>query len=409
MTFSPYELRLGTAEGDWESMLTVLRTAFNDDDFEVGEAEKAVFEPERTVFAVAGDTVAGVSSVFTRDMVVPGGIVPTAHVTQVSVLPTHRRQGLLRRMITRLHTDALALGEPIAALWASEGKIYQRFGYGLAALKLTIEAEQREMTLRDPVTPAEGRLRDVPVDSPGEMRKVYDEVYADRPGWSVRDDRSWALALLDPKSRRGGATALRATVHDGPDGVDGYVLWRVKNDWSGHGPVGTVQIRELIASTPEAYRALWHFALRVDLTRKTRYGLAAVDEPVQYLVDEPRRLQTSVNDSLWVRILDVPKALTARRYAAPVDVVIEVTDADLPDNAGRWHLVGDRDGATCTRADRPADLSCDVHALGAVYLGGTPLAALAAGGQVRELRAGMLAPASVAFGWHRAPSATEGF
>ena len=408
MTNGPYELRPATPD-DWEPMIKVLQGAFNDDDFEVSEAEKGLFEPERTVLAVTDEGIAGVSAAFTRDMVVPGGIVPAAHVTQVSVGATHRRQGLLRRMITQLHSDALALGEPIAVLWASEGKIYQRFGYGLATTRLTIEATQRELTLRDPVAPGEGRLRAVPADSPGEMRKVFDEVCADRPGWSVRDDRWWANVLDDTKSRRGGATALRAAVHDGPDGVDGYVLWRVKSEWSAGGPGGVVQIRELIANTPEAYRALWRFALSVDLTRSTRYAMAPVDEPLQYLVDEPRRLGTTVSDGLWVRVLDVPRALSARRYAAPVDVVIEVEDGDIPANAARWRLVGDRDGAACTRVEEPADLSCHVHALGSAYLGGTPLAALAAGGRVRELRAGALAPASVAFGWHRAPGATEGF
>lgn len=408
MTISPYELRLATAD-DWPQMLDVLTGAFNDDDFEVGDAERALFEPDRTVLAVTGDVIAGVSSVFTRDMVVPGGVVPAAHVTQVSVGATHRRQGLLRRMIDRLHTDARALGEPIAVLWASEGRIYQRFGYGLAARRLSIEAKQRELSLRDPATPAEGRLRPVPADVPGELRKVYDEVCAGRPGWSVRDDRWWDNLLADPKGRRGGATALRAVVHDGPGGVDGYLLWRVKSEWSPTGPNGVTIVKELVAATPGAYRALWRFALSVDLTRTTRHGLAAIDEPLQFLVDEPRALETKVGDTLWVRVLDVPRALAARRYAAPVDVVIEVADADFADNAGRWRLVGDPGDATCTPTGDPADLACDVQSLGAAYLGGTPLTALAAGGRVRELRAGTLAAASTAFGWHRAPSAIDGF
>jgi predicted acetyltransferase len=147
----------------------------------------------------------------------------------------------------------------------------------------------------------------------------------------------------------------------------------------------------------------------VDLTRTTRYWFGAVDEPLLYLVNEPRRLNGRLGDGLWVRLVDVGAALAGRTYAAPVDVVIEVTDELVPENAGRWRLAADGTGARCTRTDGDADLACDVSALGAVYLGGPTLGALAAAGRVAELRSGALAAASTAFGWHRAPNATEIF
>jgi predicted acetyltransferase len=199
-------------------------------------------------------------------------------------------------------------------------------------------------------------------------------------------------------------------VHEDVTGaLDGYMLWRVKGEWDEGGPKGNVLIRELIATNPIAYRSLWEFALSVDLTRSFRHGFAATDEPLQFMVTEPRRLQAKIGDALWVRVLDVPKALEARRYAAPVDVVLDVSDPHVAANNGRWHLIGSPEKAVCTATDAPADLTVEVSALGAAYLGGTSLATLATGGRVQEMRADTLAAASTAFGWTRHPSAIEVF
>ncbi len=404
-----YSLRTATAD-DWPAIDAVLMTAFNEEaEEDASEVERAVFEPDRTVLAVRDDEIVGVSSAFTRDLTVPGGVLPASHVTMVSVGATHRRRGLLTRMIDKLHADALALGEPIAVLWASEGSIYQRFGYGHAARRVSIETKTSGLVFRDPPQADQGELRAVPADSVAEFRKIFEQVVADRPGWTNRDDRWWNYVVADPKSRRGGMTSLRALLHDGPNGTDGYLLWRVKGDWDGAGPNGMTSIRELVATNPVAYRALYDFAMHVDLSRNIRQWSAATDEPIQYLLTDPRRLEMRMVDALWVRILDVPKALSGRRYAAPVDVVIEVTDKHIATNAGRFRLVADQNSATCTPTEAPADIALPVQALGTVYLGDASLATLAAAGLVREVRAGTLQPAAIAFGWHRAPSATETF
>lgn len=403
-----YELRLAVDE-DWPRVAKVMGEAFNDDlDEEQAEIERTVFEPKRSIVATSDGDIVGMVSAFTRDVSVPGGVVPGAHVTMVNVSATHRRQGLLRRMIEKLHEDSIALGEPVALLYASEGRIYQRFGYGSATQRLVVEANGREVALRDPVDDR-GRLRSVPPDSINIFEKVFEQVWSDRPGWSSRDETWWRYQTSDPKSSRRGATGLRAVVHDGPDGVDGYMLWRVKGDWGPTGPNGQVIVRELIATTPAAYRALWGFALSVDLTRSVRKSFGAIDEPLQYLVNEPQALGLRVEDGLWVRLLDVAAALSARRYVAPIDVVIDVSDPVIPANAGRYRLVGDRDGARCTRTDDEPDLAATVLALGSSYLGGAALTTLADGGQVREIRPGTLQPASIAFGWYRRPSSIEMF
>ena len=402
-----YTLRSGTP-ADFDDMAALLGDAFHETyEAEGLEVERAVYEPERAALAFAGDRLVGSSGSYARELTVPGAIVPSAHVTMVGVEATHRRRGILTRMMGRLFEDAQRAGEPVAHLWASEGKIYQRYGYGLAATRLVIEAD-REAQLRMPLADPGGSLRSAALADAGpDLRKVYEQVRAERPGVSGRDDRWWSHTLADPTSWRNGATRRYVLIHETAGEVDGYVLWRVR-EGSGDRP-GTVLVREMLATNPAAYQSIWQFLLNVDLTRRVEYPFAAPDEPLLYLVNEPRKLGTTLSDALWLRLVDVPAALAARRYQSPVDVVVAVQDDMIPENSGRWHLTGDPSTASCTRTERPADLDCDLGALGAAYLGGASLGSLAAGGRVRELVAGTLAPASAAFGWHRAPAAMEVF
>src|SRR6266545_3740890 len=356
MAVDRFTLRAGTPE-DHDEIYRVLQQAFNDDpDDAEREDERLVYEPDRAILVESGPTLAGVAGAYTRELTVPGGALAAGHVTMVGVEPAFRRQGVLTRMMTHQLADIRARGETVAILWASEGRIYQRFGYGLAARKLSFDVE-REARFRVPPAPG----------------------------------------------------GLRPALHEGDGGVDGYALWRVRGDWSATGPQGEVMVREVVAATTEAYRSLWHHLLTMDLTRTTSMWLGAVDEPLLYLVDEPRRLGARLGDGLWLRLTDVPAALARRRYAAPVDVTIAVEDPLIPDNTGTWHLAGDRDGARCGPADRPAELRAELAALGAVYLGDASLATLAAAGRVTELVPGTLAPTATAFGWPRPPSAVEIF
>jgi predicted acetyltransferase len=407
----PLDIRTATAD-DFTALCDLLAVAFADDfPDDEREHDRLVFEPERNLLMVDGDTIVGNAGAYTRELTVPGAVsMPAAHVTLVAVSPTYRRQGVLTRLMTRQLRDSREAGEPVAVLWASEGRIYQRFGYGLASTKLLLEIDIREVRLSPRAPAAAGRVRDAaPADARKDMALVYERVRPNRPGWSTRHEKWWDRVVDDPPSRRRGATARRALLFEGADGVDGYALWRTKAAWNSAGPDGEAQLQEIVAATPQAYATLWRFLLSVDLMRTVRYGYAATDEPLIHLVNEPRRLGARATDALWMRLVDVPEALVARRYAAPVDVVIEVDDALLPENAGRWRLRAVGDDVTCTPSADPADLVCDVSDLGAAYLGGVPLAALAAGGRVVERHQGALAAATAAFGWHRAPSAIEVF
>lgn len=394
-----------TAE-DWPAITELLASVFHNPPDREG-AWGDVFEPDRSLLVRDEDApgVVGHAAAFTRDLTVPGAVVPAAHVTMVGVAATHRRRGLLTRL---MHRQLAQVPEPLAVLWASEGPIYGRFGYGLASHSMDLRIDTREVRLPEPAGP--GRLRALPVEAARPaLQAVYEAVRGERPGWSSRNEAWWTRRLLDPEDKRDGATARQITVHQGAAGPDGYALWRVKQSWTNTGPAGEVRVEEVVTANPQAYLALWRFLLSIDLTRCASAGRAALDEPLLYLADAPDQLGTAFGDGLWIRIVDLPAALSARRYATWLDLVIEVTDPLFGSNAGRWRLTAEGDKVTCVRTGEPADLACDIRDLAAAYLGGVRLTALASAGRVRELRADALTTASTGFGWHRAPSALEIF
>lgn len=376
------------------------------------ERERLRFEPERNQMVVTADgDIVGNAGVYSAQLTVPGAALPAALVTAVSVAAPHRRRGLLTHLMTRLLADARARAEPLAVLWASEGRIYQRFGYGLATRNAPMSIESREVSLRAGAR-GQGRLRTCPpAVVRSELEQVYKRVSIDRPGWFSRGERWWSSLIVDPKSARCGATARRATLYERDGAVEGYVIWRMKPGFTAAGPAGEVLVVELVAATTEATVELWRHLLTMDLTRTVRTEYGAIDDPLGHLVDEPRRLGMRAMDGLWLRIIDLPSALTGRRYAAPVEAVFDVRDALLPENAGRWRLRVGADGAgSCERSPgADPDLACDIADLGAVYLGGVPLGRLVDAGRVRQLRSGAVREVGAAFGWHRDPAPMEMF
>jgi predicted acetyltransferase len=222
------------------------------------------------------------------------------------------------------------------------------------------------------------------------------------PGWE-------RLPLLDPPSEREGASPMQCVLAERDGRVVGYARFHNKPEWSAAGPEGSISVRHLDALDPVAYAALWRFLCGIDLTTTVRSRNRPVDDPLLQLVTDIRRCGVRVRDSLHVRLVDVGAALEARRYTAPVDVVFDVEDAFCPWNNGRWRLTGDSKGASCERTRDAADLALSVRELGAAYLGGVTLSALAGAGRVRETREGALAEASVAFGSDLAPWLPHGF
>jgi predicted acetyltransferase len=388
------------------------------------------FEAERSLAAFDpalpdGFGLVGTTGVYSFQMAVPGAVFPVAGVTAVSVLPTHRRRGILRSLMNRQISDIAARGEePIAALWASETPLYGRYGYGRASSHASFRFGRGEGALSAlaPVSP-ELTLRLVsPSDVAGDLAKVYDTVLSGQPGFFTRNDDWWERVLDDPAEERGGASPLRCLLAADGGGVRGYAVYRSTPRWEEDTvlPDGVISVWELIAADPAAGAALWRDLLSRDLIGSVTADLRPADDPLLYQLYDSRRARVRVVDNLWVRIIDLPGALARRAYAAPVEVVLEVSDGLLAGNAGRWLLragvagvegvaggggvAGVAGGAAeCVRTDRAADIALDVRELGAVYLGGTRLAALAAAGLVEELRPGAVGALSTAMSWDPAP------
>lgn len=394
---------------EWPGFVRTLMCAFHEDpQQDVTDAERKTFEPDRSLAVFDAGQVVATSGAFGRELSIPGATVPAAHVSLVSVLATHRRQGLLTRMMHRQLRDVhQARREPVAVLWASEEPIYGRYGYGPASHQVGIRANTREVRVTG--DRADGRLRLVePAEAVKDLTQVYESARPHRPGFSSRPGRWWEYRLTDIERHRKGATERRCVLYETADGVVGYALWRSRSEWNESGPNGEVTVEELVCPDPDGYAELWRFLFDIDLTRNLTARFLAVDEPLFFLVDGPRRLTRSLETALFLRIVDVPSALSARRYAAPIDLVIEVADDVLPENVGRWHLVGDTTQARCKPTRAPADLRLDVRELGAIYLGGTSLRSLAAAGLV-EGRPEAVTSANLAFGWSVAPLAPEIF
>jgi predicted acetyltransferase len=400
-------------DSEWPAFFRVLAETFGEDPRDADrDAEQWVFEPDRSLAAFDRDSIVATGAIVSRDMTLPGGPRQVAGVTMISVAPTHRRQGILtgimQRQLAELHEQQR---EPVAALWASEGGIYGRFGYGLAARCGALSARTADLRLRPGVDLGAGRIR---LASAEEARPhlvgVYEQVRGQQPGWLDRRDRWWDIRLRDPEHWRDGATALRYALYTGEDGrVTGYALYRIKSGWDSGRPGSEVQVFELAATTPQAYAAVWSFLSNLDLVAKVRKRIAPLDEPLQHLVLDPRAVRLEVFDGLWVRLADVGRALADRIYAAEVDAVLDVADDFCPWNAGRWRLSGGPAGAECAPTHDPADLTLSSTDLAAAYLGGTTLATLAAAGRVGEVRHGALAAASRAFGADREPWCPEVF
>ncbi|WP_406387653.1 GNAT family N-acetyltransferase [Streptomyces sp. NBC_00211] len=408
------EMRVLQAD-EWDVWYDHLELAFGGVPESAQERElyKSLTEFGRSLGVWDGEACVGSAGAFSFRLSVPGGtLVPAAGVTMVGVAPTHRRRGVLTSMMRRQLDDVRAGGEPLAVLTASEPAIYGRFGYGTATYELSVSVDTARVRLSVPPGTDEVRLRLVdPLKALPDCEQVYAALVARRPGMPARQPGWERVVVLDPESGRGGASPLKCVVAERADGeVAGYARYRVRADWEAHGPEGKVEVADLDALDPAATAALWRYLFEIDLTSTVRARKRPADDPLLHLVSDVRRAQPSLRDSLHLRLVDLPAALEARTYGAPLDVVLDVEDAFCPWNEGRWRLVAGTDGSVgCTRTADPADLELSIRELGSAYLGGITLASMAAAGRVRELRPGALTAASRAFTSDVSPWLPHGF
>jgi len=404
---TPYPVR-ALRDADWEQFLATDSHAFGMTvPTAFAEAERPLHDMSRGLAAFDGPTMAGIATAYDFDLAVPGGRLPAAGVTWVGVLPTHRRRGVLRGLMTRQLHDVHDTGrEPLAVLWASEPPIYGRFGYGAASASLSLTVARNPQALTDDTPRDPGlRLRLVAGDDWKLTQTVYDVAAARRPGTLGRDERWWTRAVSDHTELREGKSELRCVVAEDRSGVRGYARYATKPGWTPGRPDGTVHVREVMAVDPAASAEVYRYLFDLDLMSTTELWNTPIDDPLLLWLRNPRGAQPRLFDTLYVRLVDLPRALGGRTYSGPVDVVLEVRDDLLTSNAGRWRLTGGPDGAECVPAPDGAapDLALDVRDLGAAYLGGTTLVDLAAAGRVESRSPDVLAATSAAFRHEPAP------
>jgi predicted acetyltransferase len=389
----------------------VMGLVFNFEPTEEGEkAFNSILEVDRTICAFDGDRLVGTAGAFSFDMTVPGGVLPVAGTTMVTVLATHRRRGALRQMM-RAHLDeARNHGDALAGLWASESSIYSRFGFGPAADLVDVEIDRRHTTFRSPPL-GTGAVRLVEAEEAKQLLPVvYEQTRLQRPGMYARSEVWWEHSTLrDPEQNRHGATSYRYAVYEEAGEPRGYVQYRAKEEWSNDGfPEGEIRVTDLQAIDLAATDALWRYVVSVDLVKTIGYWNLPSDDPLPWLLSEPRRLTGRVSDSLWICPIDIPMALEGRHYSQPGRLVLEVRDDFNTWNNGSFLLETTGTETKCSATTAEPDVRLTAADLGSIYLGGIAMRTLAAAGRV-EGSTEALAEADAMFTWHPAPWCPEVF
>ncbi|MEV7548050.1 GNAT family N-acetyltransferase [Amycolatopsis sp. NPDC089917] len=346
-------------------------------------------QPDRA-FGAFDPELIGTTRSFDSEVTLPGGgTTPLAAVSLVGVRADRTRRGVLTGLMRAQFEDFAARGVPAAMLHASEGVIYGRFGYGIAARGKSIEVDRHRARFR-PEVPVGGQISVLDLESTIEQwPSLFDALPRTRPGMIARSPHLWPG--YEREVRRA-TTPVSTAVHRGPDGVDGYVTYTVER--ARFDAPSVLKIQSFHHAGPDAFAGLWRYLLSVDLVDRITAEKRPLDEPVELLFTDPRHVSVEkIQDEGWLRLVDVATMLDARTYQGE-PVVIEVTDPFLEHNSGRYRL--SVEGAA--RTTDPADLELHVDTLSMVYLGGRRVSDLAAAGRVRATGEAALMRADLLFG-----------
>ena len=387
-----------------EAQMTAVETAFGvHPTREWFDLHGPFAEVDRALVAVADGEFVGGAGVASFLMTVPGGReLPVAGVTSVGVKPTQRRRGINTALMRRQLDDVRERGESVAALYASEGGIYQRFGYGLGSFCASMSLEVSRSAFVPAYRPA-GRVRLYERDEALKVfLPVHDRARRSRPGMFRMDERAFAFDLderhIDEKDAR-----YFFAGHEVDGEIDAYAVYRIKHEWDDAVSRTLLLVEDVQAVSAQAYADMWRYLFDIDLIFEARSRNRPVDDPLLLLLREPRRLNLRVKDAMWVRVVEVVPALEGRGYAAEGRIVFEVADAFCPRNDGTYALEASPEGASCRRTDDEADIALTINELGAVYLGGVTFAQLRRAGRLDERRDGAVRRADAIFASEIAP------
>ena len=347
------------------------------------------FDLSRSIAVFEGSNIVGGCQHHRLEMSIPGGKSVVAGVANVAVQPTHTRQGIMTRMMRRQFDDIHQRGEPLAALFASESGIYGRFGYGVGTQHEFWKLERPyNAYARKYESPGRIVFLD-PEDIGHKLPQIYVRSTAGRPGVFPKPLHKWeeesrAPDANDPQPRvRGrGRGGLFYAAYEEDGRLDGYVAYRSSRP--------TIIVNELMAATREAAAALWRFVFDLDLMGVTEAIKRPLDDPLPWMLADPRRLQRTTRDGVWLRVVDAAAALEQRRYAEPGRLTLEFQDRYCPWNEGCFALDGGAEGAECRPTNSPPDITMDISALASTYLGTASFTTLAGAGLADEHTPGAL-------------------
>ena len=358
-------------------------------------------EMDRDFAAFENGRMVGTAGAYSTRMTVPGGgSIPVAAVADVTVLPTHNRRGI-GTMLTRDQLERVRdRGEIGAALWASESIIYGRWGYGMAMQTDAVSIDTRHSRFQNQVTTG-GNMRIVNVDEAARIfPSVWERATSRWPGFMTRKPEFLYRTLRFPNPEPSpGESCLFQAVYEESGSIDGYVMYRILPGSDDR----RLKIIELIPTTNAAHAALWRFCFDVDLIWRVSCDLTPVDDPLWWMLEDPRRLKRTRYDAIWLRIVDVPTALSVRKYASAGKLIIAVVDEFCSWAGGRFELDATEAGATCKPTRQEPDVVMSAADLSAGYLGGGNFGGMARAGRVEERTYGALRRADGIFASERAP------
>jgi predicted acetyltransferase len=372
------------------------------------ERLKAIPELTLRLGAFDGDELVGSGGSWSFAMTTPGGApVDVEGLTLISVLPTHRRRGALTALVRAHFEETRARGKVVSSLFATEGSIYGRFGYGLASMAARIELDRRSSAFLGSA-PAGARFRFLDNEAAANaFSPIWDRVRAATPGMCSRSGDWWRKRRMsDIPFVRAGRPALTRVLCEIDGRPAGYALYRFGTTIADDAVLGTVDVVEAVGDSAAATRAIWRYLCDLDLTRTIKADLLPIDHPLLHLVAEPTSLAMRLHDALWMRLVDVAAALSQRGYEAEgPPLILGVSDAFCPWNQGSYRLL---EGKAERTAEAP-DITLDVAALGSAYLGGFTFTRLADAGRAVEHTRGALLRADGLFRSARAPWCPEIF
>ena len=365
------------------------------------DSRRPTLDIGRSLLATLDGAPCGGAASLRTELTLPGGAaVATAAVTDVGVLPTHRRRGVVSALMAHQLRDCRDRGDVLAVLHASEAGIYERFGYGVATRWRLVELDARRAAFRSDWPDPGGSLRHVRRDAADTLvacAGVHDRARLAHPGGLARSEAWWRVVLGDAATYQGGGSDRQVILHlDDAGDPDGYVIYQVTQDWSAGQAEHSIEVWELVGAGhhgPQVELALWRAMLDHDLVAKVD-GPIAIDHALFDVVADPRQARTRWDqDLLWVRLLDVRGAFEARAYGSDGSFSFDLVDRHLPEQAGTHRLSVSDGVARCERTDDEPDLVLDVSELGTVLLGGGSLRRAVRAGRVGERTPGAAAGA----------------